>query len=76
MKERRRNGYEQREADRNMRPQKKNSRQYDRQRAQDAPAGKKSACAKRKRARNKEFARVTYRFCRAFLSHDGIYILF
>lgn len=69
MKERRRNGYEQREADRNMRRREERRHMTARDRRRARREEKRRA--KRKRARNKEFARVTYVFVTLFLVMMG-----
>lgn len=69
MKERRRNGYEQREADRNMRRKEERRQMSARDRKRARKEEKRRI--KRKRARNKEFARVTYVFVTLFLVMMG-----
>lgn len=69
MKERKRNGYEQREAERRVRreQQKQEMSRKDRKEAKR----QEKRLAKKKRARNKEFARVTYLFVALFLVMMG-----
>lgn len=69
MKEKRRNGYEQREADKKIKraQEKREMSRKDRKEANKADRRK----ARKKRARNKEFARVTYVFVALFLVMMG-----
>lgn len=69
MKERRRNGYEQREADRNMRRREERRHMTAKERKRVRKEEKRRA--KARRARNKEFARVTYVFVTLFLVMMG-----
>lgn len=69
MKERRKNGYEQREADKKLkRKQEKLEMSRKERREADKEDRKK---ARKKRARNKEFARVTYIFVILFIAMMG-----
>ena len=65
MREGRKNGYEQREADRRMRQDIKRQNMTRKERKEAKKREKKRL--KAKRARNKEFARVTYVFVGLFL---------
>lgn len=69
MKEKRRSGYEQREADRRIRRDQEKREMSRKERREAVKRDKKRA--KAKRARNKEFARVTYIFVALFLGMMG-----
>ena len=71
MKERKRKSYEQLEADRKL--QRKEERQQMSRKERKEAARRDKKKLKEKRARNKEFARVTYFFVALFL---GIYRVF
>ena len=74
MKERRRkNGYELKRSRQEHAPQRRTPA-YDRRDRRRARRRRKAPAQSAKRARNKEFARVTYVFVTLFLGHDGIYI--
>ena len=69
MKERRRSGYEQREADKRIRRDQEKREMSRKERREAVKRDKKRE--KAKRARNKEFARVTYIFVALFLGMMG-----
>ena len=70
MKEKRRKGYEQREAEERLKKRARKTADVP-QRAQKKQTGRTSAEKSKKRARNKEFARVTYSFVALFIAMMG-----
>lgn len=74
MKERRRKGYEQREADRKLRREQEMRAMSRKDRKEAGRRDKRKA--KEKRERNKEFARVTYFFVALFLVMMGYIVYF
>lgn len=74
MKERKRKGYEQREADKRIKREQE-KQQMSRKERREANRNDKRK-AKEKRARNKEFARVTYIFVALFLVMMGYIVYF
>lgn len=69
MREEKRNGYEQREADRRIKRKEEREKMPRRERREADREDKRTA--KKKRARNKEFARVTYVFVALFIVMMG-----